>query len=105
MFQCDSLERCSHCPEQGYDNESDYWKVLGCLREKLREFSKVFCPGTSPMPSALLFTYIPTRLHKINIANIEVPKWIYGAHQPNLSQIKSVYPEEKADSSSGADEK
>ncbi|KAH9215926.1 hypothetical protein DL95DRAFT_388239 [Leptodontidium sp. 2 PMI_412] len=45
--KCDSLEQCRHCPSQGFDNESDYWKVLGCFRGHLRDLSIIFCPAFS----------------------------------------------------------
>jgi hypothetical protein len=45
--KCDSNEQCSHCPIQSYDNESDFWKVLGCFRGHLRELSNIFCPDFS----------------------------------------------------------
>ncbi|KAL2062626.1 hypothetical protein VTL71DRAFT_5698 [Oculimacula yallundae] len=45
--RCDSLEPCSHCPTQSYDNEVDFWKVLGCFRGHLRRLSEIFCPAFS----------------------------------------------------------
>ncbi|KAK0123923.1 hypothetical protein ONS95_008913 [Cadophora gregata] len=45
--KCDFLEQCRHCPSQGFDNETDYWKVLGCFRGHLRDFSAIFCPAFS----------------------------------------------------------
>jgi len=44
-LQCDSLEKCSHCPVQSFENESDFWKILGCFRKCLQDFSDIFCPG------------------------------------------------------------
>jgi len=44
-IQCDSLQQCAHCPQQSDENESDYWKVLGCLRGSLQELSQVLIPG------------------------------------------------------------
>ncbi|RDL36433.1 uncharacterized protein BP5553_05785 [Venustampulla echinocandica] len=42
--KCDSLEQCSHCPQESFDNKNDYWKVLGCIRGGLRELATIFCP-------------------------------------------------------------
>ncbi|KAH7324047.1 hypothetical protein BKA65DRAFT_511966 [Rhexocercosporidium sp. MPI-PUGE-AT-0058] len=45
--KCDFLDQCRHCPSQGFENESDYWKVLGCFRGHLRDLSDTFCPAFS----------------------------------------------------------
>ncbi|CAG8952967.1 hypothetical protein HYFRA_00007683 [Hymenoscyphus fraxineus] len=42
--KCDSEDQCAHCPQQSFDNENDYWKVLGCVRGQLRDVASVFCP-------------------------------------------------------------
>ncbi|KAH7395511.1 hypothetical protein BKA64DRAFT_60775 [Cadophora sp. MPI-SDFR-AT-0126] len=39
--KCDNLQQCSHCPKQSDQNESDYWKVLGCFRGSLHELANV----------------------------------------------------------------
>lgn len=45
--RCDSFEKCTHCPAQSFDSESDYWKVLGCFRGHLEDLTSIFCPGYS----------------------------------------------------------
>lgn len=50
MAQCDSLEQCSHCPTQSFDNENDFWKILGCFRSRLQDLSLIFCPGRALTP-------------------------------------------------------
>jgi hypothetical protein len=30
---------------QSFENESDFWKILGCFRSRLQDFSHIFCPG------------------------------------------------------------
>ncbi|KAF4632197.1 hypothetical protein G7Y89_g5925 [Cudoniella acicularis] len=52
--KCDALQSCAHCPQQSFDNESDYWKVLGCLRGQLRELASVFCPDFTRSSSRVL---------------------------------------------------
>ncbi len=48
--QCDSLEQCSLCPTQRFENESDFWKILGCFRSSLQDLSLIFCPGRALTP-------------------------------------------------------
>ncbi|KAH8794138.1 hypothetical protein BGZ57DRAFT_398161 [Hyaloscypha finlandica] len=42
--KCDSLEKCSLCPQQSYENENDYWKVIGCFRGGLRDLAPLLLP-------------------------------------------------------------
>ncbi|TVY58551.1 hypothetical protein LCER1_G003292 [Lachnellula cervina] len=52
--KCDSLQQCSHCPQQSCDSESDYWKILGCFRGPLKDLSSIFCPDFARSPSRVL---------------------------------------------------
>jgi len=75
IMQCDSLEQCSHCPMQSFENESDFWKILGCFRARLQDFSHIFCPGKLLLQSCSfhpMLTITPQSIRQINDSNTEI---------------------------------
>ncbi|CAG8978499.1 hypothetical protein HYALB_00005074 [Hymenoscyphus albidus] len=79
--KCDSEDLCAHCPQQSFDNENDYWKVLGCVRGHLRDVASVFCPD---------FARKNTRVLKCQSGNLLVVDFVLTKSRVSIGKKKRI---------------
>ncbi|CZR56777.1 uncharacterized protein PAC_06666 [Phialocephala subalpina] len=79
--RCDGSDPCSHCPTQGFDSESDFWKVLGCFRGHLRDMVDIFCPD---------FSRATTRKFKQPMSGIETINFVLTRSRVSLQKKQRI---------------